>query len=202
MKLKPIFSQTLLKLAPYFVILKNMRASLVRAKVFTCQSGRKACLLASLILFALALPAAADTRIAILEFEVKDLTLYPQVQEEKDRAASIKPLLQEILETKGGYEFVNIDSEVQQQADKGAGYLFEHHDVVAELGQQVGADLVLVGRVHKASFLFVYFLAHLVDVKKQTLVGDYVVEIKGSQRKLTIKGLKVLAEQIDRRRER
>lgn len=146
----------------------------------------------------LSIPAYADTRVAILEFELKDLTLYPRIQEEKERAASIKPMLQETLKAKGGYEVIDINSEAQYEANKGTGYLFDHHDVVAELGQQFGADFVLMGRVHKASHLFVYFLVHLVDVKTQRLVGNYIVEVKGPQKKLTIKGVESLVEQINK----
>ncbi|MGH8474190.1 MAG: DUF2380 domain-containing protein [Methylococcales bacterium] len=144
------------------------------------------------------IPAYADTRVAILEFELKDLTLSPLIQEEKERAASIKSMLQQVLKAKGDYELINIDSEVQHRANQGTGYLFDHHDVVAELGQQFGADFVVMGRVHKASHLFVYFLVHLVDVKTQRLVGDYVVEVKGPQNKLTLKGVESLVEQIDK----
>lgn len=159
--------------------------------------GGKFYFFALLVLPIFAFPVFADTRIAILDFEVKDLTLYPRIKEEKERAASMKPMLQDILKSKGGYELININSGAQYEANKGTGYLFDHHDVVAELGQQFGADFVLMGRVHKASHLFVYFMAHLVDVKTQQLIGNYVVEVKGPQKKLTIKGLESLAEQID-----
>ncbi|MGH8498809.1 MAG: DUF2380 domain-containing protein [Methylococcales bacterium] len=144
------------------------------------------------------IPAYAGTRVAILEFELKDLTLSPRIQEEKERAASIKPMLQEVLKAKGDYELINIDSDVQRGANRGTGYLFDHHDVVAELGQQFGADFVVMGRVHKASHLFVYFLVHLVDVKTQRLAGDYVVEVKGPRKRLTIKGVESLVEQINK----
>ena len=36
----------------------------------------------------------AETRIAILEFELKDLTLAPRIPSEIERTASIKPLLE------------------------------------------------------------------------------------------------------------
>ncbi len=144
----------------------------------------------------LSVPAYAAKRVAILEFELLDLTLAPKIQEEKERAATIKPMLQELLETKGGYELINIDSKAQRYANQGVGYLFDHHDVVADLGQQFGADFVVMGRVHKASHLFVYFLVQLVSVKTQRLVGNYAVEIKGPQKKLTIKGVESVFEKV------
>ncbi len=140
----------------------------------------------------------ATTRIAILEFELLDLTLAPRIQEEKERAASIKPMLEKILEAKDGYQLININSKAQHEANQGVGYLFAHHDVVAKLGEQFGADFVVMGRVHKASHLFVYFLVQLVNVKTQRLVGNYAVEIKGPQKKLTIKGVESVVEKINK----
>ncbi|MGZ8975713.1 MAG: hypothetical protein ACXW17_21065, partial [Methylomagnum sp.] len=49
----------------------------------------------------------------------------------------------------------------------------------------------------KASYLFVYFQAHLIDTRTQRRVGDYYVEVKGQQQKITPKGIARLAEQID-----
>jgi len=144
---------------------------------------------------------AEQVHIAILDFELNDLTLNltpnPANPEEVERTASLKLLLQRALETKGGYKIVDIDMEAQKKAELGFGYLFDHHDVAAELGQHFGADWILVGRVHKASFLFVYFKAHLIDTKTKRLVGDYTVEVKGQQKKMTPKGVERLAEQID-----
>jgi hypothetical protein len=57
---------------------------------------------------------------------------------------------------------------------------------------------VLVGRLHKPSFLFFYLLGHLVDVKKQTLAGEYTYEVKGGEKKLVAKGVESLTEKIDK----
>jgi len=158
-----------------------------------CRSGG-AIILCCLLSFS----AVADTKIAILDFELNDLTLDPRRPDELERTASIKSLLQETLNRKGGYDLIEIDSDAREKADAGVGYLFDHHDAAGALGKKFGAEWVLVGRVHKASFLFVYFLAHLVDAHTQKLVADYIVEVKGPQRKLTIKGVESLAEKIDK----
>lgn len=138
----------------------------------------------------------AETRVAILEFELKDLTLRPRTPQELDRTASIKPLLQKTLEEDSSYSIVNVDAGAQKEADAGFGYLFDNHDIAAELGKKVGADYVVVGRVHKPSFLFAYLLMHLIDVNTDKLVGDYVVEVKGPQEKITRKGVESLARKI------
>ncbi|QXP86074.1 DUF3280 domain-containing protein [Methylococcus sp. Mc7] len=161
-----------------------------------------ACLVAVQLLFLSPITTlAADARVAVLDFELNDLTLNltpnPVNPEEVERTASIKPLLQKALEAKGGYKIVDIDLETQNKANAGFGYLFDHYDVAAELGQNFDADWIVVGRIHKASFLFVYFKAHLIDAKTKRLVGDYTVEVKGQQKKITPKGVERLAEQID-----
>ncbi len=138
----------------------------------------------------------AQATIVVLDFELHDLTLSPGILAEQQRTASIAPMLRQILDTEYGFELVAIDSDTQNAADKGSGYLFEHHDVVAELGREVASDWVVVGRVHKASFLFVYFKALVIDTKTERPIANLTVEVKGTQERLTKKGVEALAEQI------
>jgi hypothetical protein len=142
--------------------------------------------------------AQSDTRIAILDFELNDLTPLPRTAEELERTATVAPLLQAALARKGDYRLVAIDPATQAAANVSFGYLFDHPDAAAELGKQGTVDWIAIGRVHKASFLFVYLKLRLVNVKTRRLVGDYVVEIKGHLRKLTERGASSLADQIDR----
>ncbi len=139
----------------------------------------------------------AETRIAILEFELKDLTLAPRIPSEIKRTASIKPLLETELK-KADYVIINIDHKSQESANSGVGYLFDHHDVAAKLGKQFNADYVLVGRLHKPSFLFAYLMGHLIRVSDSKLIGNYISEAKGPNKKLTIKTVESLAVKIDK----
>jgi hypothetical protein len=145
--------------------------------------------------------AAEDIAVAVLDFELNDLTLNltpnPVNPEEVARTATLKPLLAEALAKKGGYRLVDIDAGSQAGANAGFGYLWDHPDVAAELGRKFGADWVVVGRNHKASFLFVYFKANLVDARTGRLVQDFTVEVKGQQQKITPKGIARMAEQVD-----
>ena len=141
-------------------------------------------------------PVSAQTRIAVLDFELKDLTLDPNTPEEIERTASIKGMLEKILENRGDYKAIAVPRSSHRQADVATGYLFEHFDTSAELGRRHGADYVLVGRIHKASFLFVYFMVHLIDARTEQLVGNYICEVKGPQKKLTVKGVECLVEKI------
>jgi Protein of unknown function (DUF2380) len=141
---------------------------------------------------------ASELSIVVLEFELNDLAgISPTPDPEVQRTASIAPLLRDALSAKSGYRILGIDHVQQAEANRGFSYLFDHADEAAKLGQRAGADLIAVGQVHKPSFLFAYLRLHLVDVRTQTLVGNYVVEVKGEAGKATAKGVDRLAEQMD-----
>ncbi|MDO9215388.1 MAG: DUF2380 domain-containing protein [Methylococcales bacterium] len=137
----------------------------------------------------------AEVRIALLDFELKDVTLLPNRPEEIERTASIKPLLTAELQ-KAGFIILPVESTAQQAANMGEGYLFDHADVAAQLGKKIGADYVIVGRLHKPSFLFAYLLTEIVDVKSGGLIDSLSVETKGGEKKLTAKAVEMLADKI------
>jgi hypothetical protein len=144
----------------------------------------------------LSLPLTAAPRIAILDFELKDLTLAPGIAAEKQRTAAIKPYLQQEL-LSAGYEITKIPLSAQHAANGGAGYLFDHDDAAAELGRQYAADYILVGRLHKPSFLFAYLMARLVRVNDAKLIGNFIVEAKGPDQEISKKAAESLTVKID-----
>ncbi len=150
-----------------------------------------------IILSCISYNLTAETKIAILEFELKDMTLAPRIPSEIKRTASIKPLLETELKT-ANYTIIDIDPKSQKIANSGVGYLFDHHDVAAKLAKGFGADYVLVGRLHKPSFLFSYLMGHLIRVSDAKLIGNYISEAKGPNIKLTIKTVESLAVKIDK----
>ena len=105
----------------------------------------------------------AETRIAILDFELKDLTMIPRTPAEIKRTASIKPLLEGELK-KADYVIINFDPKSQKLAESGVGYL----------------------------------MGHLIRVSDAKLIGDYISEAKGPNRKLTIKAVESLTVKIDK----
>ncbi|MBK8816107.1 MAG: DUF2380 domain-containing protein [Methylococcaceae bacterium] len=149
-----------------------------------------------LLVFLSGSPALAKPKVAVLDFELRDLTMLPGIPEEVDRTASVKPMLEEEL-AKSGFEIVYIPHDSQIKATSGFGYLFDHHDLAAQLAKQYHADYVLVGRLHKPSFLFIYLMAHLIDVKNERLIADYLSEVKGGEKKLTRKGVESLTVKIN-----
>jgi len=142
--------------------------------------------------------SVAETRIAILDFELNDLAgVTPTPQEELERTASLGPLLRDAISKNEGYKILPVNKDDQAKANAGFGYLLDHSDEAAKLGKQLGADFVVVGQIHKPSFLFAFLRIHLVDVKSEKLVGNHYVEIKGSSKKVTEKGVANLANYID-----
>ena len=113
------------------------------------------------------------------------------------RTASIKPLLETELK-KADYTIITTDHKTQIDSNAGVRYLFDHNDVVAQLGRKFNADYVLVGRLHKPSFLFAYLMGHLVRVSDAKLIGNYISEAKGLNKKLTIKTVESLTVKIDK----
>jgi hypothetical protein len=152
--------------------------------------------LAALLLLLAAGVGQAETAVAVLDFELNDLTLDPATAEELARTASLRPLLEAALAQRGEYRLVAVTGGRQREADRGFGYLFEHPGAAAALAAERGADFVLVGRLHKPSFLFAYLQARLVSVGAGRVVGYYVVEVKGSEPALTERGIEALAADI------
>ena len=136
--------------------------------------------------------------VAVLDFELNDLTLVTTTPAEQQRTAAIRSMLETALQQQGE-SLVSIASTTQQQANHGFGYLYDHPEQVATLGQAAKADYVLVGRLHKPSFLFAYLLVKVVEVKTGTLLAEFKQESKGESLSTTQKSIEVLAKDIHER---
>jgi len=141
--------------------------------------------------------AYAAQRIAVLNFELNDITTLPNTPAEQQRTASFAPLLREALSRAGRYEMVHIGLNEQKNANAGFGYLFRFHDVAAQLGEKLDADWVIVGQHSKPSFLYSHLMAHVIDVRTRSLAGDYDIELKGNHEKVTERAVTKLANEID-----
>lgn len=141
-------------------------------------------------------PATTRADIMVLDFELKDLTIHDNNAAEIERTAMLKPMLEQALLDLGGYRIIAFDINDQLQADVGKGYLYDHHDLVADFGRAKNARWVVVGRVHKPSYLFSYLKVLLIDVKNTAMAADLTVELKGQQDKFLKKSVTRLAIQI------
>jgi len=140
---------------------------------------------------------SANSRIAILDFELYDITSLPNIQQEIKRTASIKPLLEKALVQLLDADIIQIREQEQKRANAGFGYLFRFHDIAAKLGSHVDADWILVGQHSKPSFLFSYFIVYLVNVQMEKAIARYDIELKGNHQKVTQRAVKRLAKDIN-----
>jgi hypothetical protein len=134
--------------------------------------------------------------IAVLEFELNDLTPLPATPEELARTAAIRPLVEQALKERGE-RLIAVPAAAQALANVGFGYLYDHPEAAAQLGRTQGADWVLVGRLHKPSFLFAYLLGRLVNCRSGQVAANLVVEAKGPAEQVTRRAAARLAEQLD-----
>ncbi len=139
---------------------------------------------------------SAATRIAVLDFELNDITSLPNTPAERQRTASMAPLLTKALSQIDDYQIVPVDAAMQKAANSSFGYLFRFHGLAAQLGRQLGTDWIIVSQHSKPSFLFSYLWVYLIDVKKQTAVARYDIELKGNHEKVTQRGIASLTKKI------
>lgn len=155
--------------------------------------------LTALLLFLSALLSSAAnsaTRIAVLDFELNDITSLPHTPAERQRTASMAPLLIDALSQIDDYEIVPIGADAQKSANSSFGYLFRFHDIAAKLGREHGVDWMIVSQHSKPSFLFSYLWVYLIDIKKQASIARYDIELKGNHEKVTEHGIESLAGKI------
>jgi hypothetical protein len=150
------------------------------------------------ILFLSGNTADANQRIAVLAFELNDITSLPNTPQEQIRTASIQPLLEAaIRQADNSYEIIPINPQTQSVANGSFGYLFRFHDLAAKLGAQANADWVIVGQHSKPSFLFSYLMVHVINVKSEKLAASIDIELKGNHETVTQHGVRSLAEKIN-----
>lgn len=152
--------------------------------------------LTALLLLGMNQPVLANPSLAVLDFELNDITSLPDTPQELLRTASIRPLLEQALAGTGNYKLIHIDSGSYTQANPGPGYLFSHHDLAARLGQHYGVDYMIVGQHSKPSFLFSYLIADLIEVKSGKLISRFDIELKGNHGSVTQHGISKLTHKI------
>lgn len=138
----------------------------------------------------------AEARIAVLDFELNDITSLPNTPAELQRTASMASMLVDRLNRSSPYQTTVIPRELQKSANGSFGYLFHHRDEAAKLGRIQHVDWIVVSQHSKPSFLFSYLWVYLIDVSSQTTLARYDIELKGSHEKVTERAIDSLAKKI------
>lgn len=149
-----------------------------------------------LITFSYSSAANSTMRIAVLNFELNDITSLPNTPAELARTASMAGLLQQALSGMPETIIVPVAKETQTAANPGPGYLYRFPDLAAKLGQQQGADWIVVAQHSKPSFLYSHLWVNLVNAKTGTLAHNIVIELKGNSQLVTQRAIKQLAQKI------
>ncbi|OHX36842.1 DUF2380 domain-containing protein [Methylomonas sp. LWB] len=141
-------------------------------------------------------PTPAAPRIAIPAFELNDITSLPNTPQEKQRTASMAPLLIAALSHDGAYLGERVADAALTSANAGFGYLFHHPDLAADLGKAQGADWIVIAQHSKPSFLVSYLWAYLVDTRNRQILARYDIELKGNHSSVTEHAIAALARKI------
>ncbi len=166
-------------------------------RVTTCASRD---VLAAILFILLAMTGSGSAfsgTLIVLDFDLHDLTLNPDTKAETERTATLRPLLVDELSSTHKLTIQDNPPSAAKEAAKGQGYVFDRPALAGRIAAEAGAEWVVSGRLHKASFLFVYLKAQLIRASSGKVEADFVVEIKGPQKKLTAKGVETLAVQVN-----
>jgi hypothetical protein len=147
-------------------------------------------------LFCFASTVSAAPRIAVLEFELNDITSLPNTPTELQRTATMAPMLVDTLNQIHPYQSVLIANDLQKSAHGGFGYLFHHLDEATRFGRAQHADWIIVSQHSKPSYLFSYLWVYFIDVSSQTTVARYDIELKVSHERVTQHAIESLAKKV------
>lgn len=135
-------------------------------------------------------PAWSST-IAVPDFELLDLTLRlsdpakvsAMKEKEQQKIEMMETLIQEAITNNEGFTFIPVSTEARNKADVSVGYLFDCAKCSADLGREHDADYIIIGRLHKPTYLFSYIIVRIFDVENNRLIKEYRSEIKGDPSK-------------------
>lgn len=136
-------------------------------------------------------PAFANSNFAVTDFELLDLTLKlsdPKKvaainAEDQERIRLIDKLIKEGIASTEGFTMTHVTASDRSEADEAIGYLFDCAKCSADLARKYNADYILIGRLHKPTYLFSYIIVRIFDVKNNSLLKEYRTEAKGKPSK-------------------
>ncbi|PMN93321.1 DUF2380 domain-containing protein [Enterovibrio norvegicus] len=171
-------------------------------------SGIKPFLIMFLIAMLLGWIPIGFANVAVLDFELKDMTLSPPQNQtsrssdspinikEINRTATLAPLLKDALAQSYNLMITPVPPHLYLEAQKGIGYLFERPQAAAKLGNKLNAEWIIVSRLHKPSHLFAYLISRVVHVPTAEPMSEIIIEIKGQQDRISQRGINKLAQRI------
>ena len=154
--------------------------------------------LTAALMLMLAPAASAEVSVAILHFELNDITGL-RAPEEQRRTASLAPLLRDAMSQMNGYDLTAIEPDAQVRANAGVSYLFNQPEAAATLAEASGAKWVVAGMLQKSSYLFAYVTVRVSNVTTKQLIGEFNTRLEGpiTDDRITRRGMQRIAAQVD-----
>jgi len=139
----------------------------------------------------LATPVLASSTFAVTDFELLNLTLKlsdPKKvaaidAEDQEKIRMMDDLIKKGIASTEGFIVKHVSEEDRSAADTSVGLLFDCAKCSADLGRKYDADYIVIGRLHKPTYLFSYIIVRIFDVKENRLVKEYRTEAKGKPSK-------------------
>lgn len=136
---------------------------------------------------------AAHTSLAVLDFELHDLTSSLQLEELQIRADSLRPMLALALEKAHG---LHIGPSPDDAGIDRIEPVFDRPADEARLGRELNVDWLVSCRLQKNQKPAVYLRAQLINVSRMHIAADLVVEVRGDEEADHRQGINSLASQI------
>lgn len=145
--------------------------------------------------------AADGPKVAVIAFELNDMTGIPNAKEELERVELLSSKFVENLKAKG-INVVPQGSKVKDEIDRHSPtYLYDNIETAIELNKDSDADYLLVGVAFKPTYLFVYPRLIMVDVKQHKVVMSKVAQLESSwsDQNTTIRTAEKMAQMVKER---
>jgi hypothetical protein len=147
------------------------------------------------VLFVLALVAvpawAAETKVAVLDFDLIDTSLEGEMNgsnpAEAARLSMLAPRLRSAIAKEPGFASAGpLAATVRERP------LDNCAKCVADLGREIGVDIVIIGTVQKVSNLILNINAYGHDVRTGKIVAGGSADIRGNNDEMWIRGIEAL----------
>jgi hypothetical protein len=135
---------------------------------------------------------SADTppTIAVFDFEMVDTSGEAFTQDQQRRLRLASEEMRKLLAERDGVEPIDIEPERQAIAE--AGHLRNCTGCMEPIALRLGADLALLGTVHKVSSLILYIAVTIFDAESGAAIKHATVSIRGDTDTAWLRGVRYI----------
>ncbi len=139
----------------------------------------------------------AKTYVAIMPFELNDVTQVGDKAELLEQTASLKTELVKFLKAeRETFTSIFIEDEEYKASNPQHGHLYSNLSASRKLGALLEADYVLVGQHKKRTTSASRLLVKLVSMEEAAVIAEYEVNVSDGSKKSFLEAVEHLGEQI------